>query len=109
MNFSFPAKVTRIVDGDTVDLFAGVTFRLRLIDCWAPERHSEEGRESTEALGKLLPVGSYCDVVLDLSRCKTLADLFSFGRVLGRIRTDSYGDISDRMCESHFASPVRNR
>lgn len=32
------ATVTRVVDGDTIDVEIKRTIRIRLIDCWAPER-----------------------------------------------------------------------
>ena len=36
--FTTKAKVTRVIDGDTVDVEITRKVRLRLKDCWAPEK-----------------------------------------------------------------------
>ena len=51
----FTGIVTRVVDGDTLDV-NGERIRLVLVD--APERDTREGPASTEYLRQLCPVGS---------------------------------------------------
>lgn len=51
----FTGLVTRVVDGDTLDV-EGARIRLVLVD--APERDTREGPAATEYLRQLCPVGS---------------------------------------------------
>lgn len=51
----FTGKVTRIVDGDTIDVRDGsVTRRVRLLDIDSPEKDQPYGKEATRALSKLI-------------------------------------------------------
>lgn len=79
------AHVTRILDGDTVELELRLPIRVRLLDCWAPELRTLEGPAAKEALAKLLPVGSKVVLHVPTDKARNLADVLTFGRVLGHI------------------------
>lgn len=71
----FSGVVTRVVDGDTLDV-NGERIRLVLVD--APERDTREGPASTEYLRRLCPVGSAALVDQD-----DLQRTDAYGRTLG--------------------------
>ena len=67
----FTGTVTKVVDGDTLDV-SGIRIRLVLVD--APEANAREGPDATDFLEKLCPVGGNARVIED-----------------ARQRTDEYG------------------
>jgi endonuclease YncB( thermonuclease family) len=72
-----PLRVSRVVDGDTIDLDNGVTVRLVQID--APEREGEcYGRKAGAELRRLLPAGTKVRLVRDPS----LDNTDRYGRLL---------------------------
>jgi endonuclease YncB( thermonuclease family) len=58
----FAGSVTRVIDGDTLDV-GGTRIRLVLVD--APERDTREGPAATRHLEELCPVGSEAQVYRD--------------------------------------------
>lgn len=69
-DWRFWATVTRVIDGDTVEVTADLgldiyrdRLHVRLLDINAPEMKTPEGPASKEALSQLLPVGSNVMVV----------------------------------------------
>jgi micrococcal nuclease len=62
--FIYNATVTRVVDGDTVDIAVDLGFRsyhsimTRLFGLNAPELHAVGGKESRDALAAKIPPGS---------------------------------------------------
>ena len=102
-----PAEVVRVIDGDTVEVRVCADLRVRLLDCWAPERHTEDGKRSKEAAESLVPVGSECLLEVPLDGHDQVHDIFSFGRVLGSLHSESFGCIADRLVESGHATRSR--
>ena len=58
----FTGTVTRVIDGDTLDV-SGIRIRLVLVD--APEADTREGPAATQYLQRLCPVGSKARVIED--------------------------------------------
>jgi len=85
----FTAKVTRVFDGDTIEVLTSQknTLRVRLAEIDAPERDQPFGQESKKSLSELL-----------LNKQITLVKLGvdNHGRVLGRVFRTS-GDASWQM------------
>ncbi len=106
-NITVPARVERVIDGDTVDVEVCFSFRVRLDDCWAPEKRYHAGKRSSEFLRSVLPVGSKCLVRIDLEKVDQLHDIFTFGRILGRIFNDTHGDVAERSIESGHATRTK--
>ena len=75
------ARVTRIIDGDTLDLRNGRTIRLVQID--APESSGEcYGEQAGGVLSRILPIGS----TVSLERDPSLDDVDAYGRLLRYVR-----------------------
>lgn len=113
------ARVTKIVDGDTVEIVVERTFRIRLEDCWAPEIHTTDptekakGNESRNNLLALIPPGSAVLAFLDAGPTEAFGDSLTLSRVLGRIwRLESDGkpaslDVSSIQVARGFATPKK--
>lgn len=96
-NWTTAGFVSRVIDGDTVEVTITRTLRIRLIDCWAPESkldprvpleqqddEKKAGQKSKEnlcklSLGKNVVVQIPTDPAGDIEKSMTL------GRVLGRV------------------------
>lgn len=79
-----PCRIVRVIDGDTVEVEVRQVYRVRLLDCWAPERKEKGGPESTEHLSRLIDAGGR-DAVLSVPWRERAAERWSLGRVLGRV------------------------
>ncbi len=84
--------ITRVVDGDTVEVEVRRRVRVRIADCWSPEtrktKHpTEKGRglAAQEVAEQFFPVGS--QVVLQIASDGDLdwGDQVTFGRCLGDV------------------------
>jgi micrococcal nuclease len=102
--YTYSAEVSRVVDGDTVDLIIDLGFhikitkrvRLSLID--APEKYTEPGKRSAEFLTKTLPAGSTVTIKTQLDKDD------KYGRVLGEIFiADQISSINKLMIDSGHA------
>ena len=102
------AYVTRILDGDTVELELRLPVRVRLLDCWAPELRTPEGPASKEALTKLLPVGSKVVLHVPTTKAKNASDVLTFGRVLGHIWRKGK-NASAEMVQQGFATEKKQK
>ena len=111
--FTTKANVSRVIDGDTVDVTITRKIRVRLKDCWAPETRTRDleekqrGMASKKYLEKLL---RNKDVVLHIPADKEgdIKDIFSFGRVLGNIFIDEQ-DVSSAMVSVGHATRKKHR
>ena len=111
------ARVTHIVDGDTIDctVLIPLVFRIRLIDCWAAETRTKDLDEKRRGLAakayleKL--IGGNAVRVHIPGRAK-LGDMLTLDRVLGRVwpmqdGKPLSGDLSSRMVEAGHATPTK--
>lgn len=102
------AIVSRVIDGDTVEVLVTIPVTVRLRDCWAPEVHGIDrvaGMLSKHQLESLLPAKSHVLVDIDTKDVDALAGVFTFGRVLGDIWIDSLEhSISTEMVRSGYAT-----
>jgi len=104
-----PARVVGIVDGDTIDVEVSKVVRVRLADCWAPERYHADGPASTANMKRLLPIGSECVLHVPTSS-GDLADVFSFGRVIGHVWSAGAEDsVSEKQVEAGFATREKRK
>ncbi len=97
------AKVVRVIDGDTVDVVISKRVRIRLEDCWAPERRNPGGAESTAHL-RMLVDGK--DVTLHIPGDDDIRRLITFGRFVGRLYVDGQ-DVSRLQVEAGHATESR--
>lgn len=98
-----PCEVIDVYDGDTVTVRLTLDVRVRLLDCWTPEVRTRDAEEkaygiySRETLRDLIG-GRKCLLTVPLENADRLDDLFTFGRLLGRLRNIETGlDASEEM------------
>lgn len=105
--FNYRAKVKKVIDADTVDLYVDLGFhvsvaiRTRLMGIDAPEVSTAEGRTARDWLRRLLPEGT----AVGVSTYKDPND--KYGRWLARIDiTDPVGavyDLADMLVANGYA------
>lgn len=79
------AEVKRVIDGDTLDVELRIPVRVRLLDCWAPERRTPAGVASTQQLQRMAPAGGLVVVHVPTQGADSVQDVFTFGRVLANV------------------------
>ena len=91
------AQVLRVIDGDTIEVEVKRTFRVRMLDCWAPEsrrdpRRKPEEQAEEKAKGQAskehltaLAEGKTVVVSIPLPEDGDVAKIWTMGRVLGRV------------------------
>lgn len=99
----FVGTINNVTDGDTLTLSTDVSMKIRLIDCWAPERYTEQGKRSTANLIRLTSRNQRCIVEVplhdDLGKCTSL------GRILGRVYIEGQSvDLSTLQVQGGFAT-----
>tara|TARA_Y100001973_G_C4984674_1_gene225923 strand:+ start:62 stop:535 length:474 start_codon:yes stop_codon:yes gene_type:complete len=115
-NLTTKAVIKEVYDGDTVVVTIQKDFRVRMLDCWAPEiktRNTEEkkrGQKSKEFLKSLLHVDD--TVIVKIPMTDRIQDSFTFGRVLAYLWKDVDGDgklddVSDVMIQKGFATKTK--
>lgn len=85
-------ELDRVIDGDTVDVRVSRVIRVRLLDCWAPEKRDPGGPESTANIARLLGDGEL--TLLIPSDGDEVKDILTFGRALGWIWSKADADLS---------------
>lgn len=102
------AIVTRVLDGDTIEVETRRTWRLRFLDCWAPETHETQhpnekaiGLKAKQLLVEFLPVGTPVRVRIAGDGDADLADSTTMGRLLAQVWDKESGElINAKMLES---------
>lgn len=96
MSWRVPARVVRVIDGDTVEIDLDLGWRvyrnrerLRIAGLFCPERNTVEGKVAKGAAEELLPVGSQVFVT---SEAKP-----SFERTVGSIELADGRDFAGTM------------
>ena len=115
-NLTTKAVVKEVYDGDPVVVTIQKDFRVRMLDCWAPEiktRNPEEkkrGEESRNFLKSLVNIDD--EVIVEIPMTDRIQDSFTFGRVLAYLWKDIDGDgklddVSDVMIQKGFATKTK--
>ena len=115
-NLTTKAVVKEVYDGDTVVVTIQKDFRVRMLDCWAPEiktRNPEEkkrGEKSRDILKSLVNIDD--KVIVEIPMTDRIQDSFTFGRVLAYLWKDIDGDgklddVSDVMIQKGFATKTK--
>lgn len=109
-----PAKIDRHIDGDTVGVVLSIRATIRLEDCWAAETRTTDPREkvlgvaAAKHIEQLAPLGSDCTVYVPLREGNTLADLFSFGRLIGRVYVSGKNLAREQVRAGHATRQKQN-
>lgn len=81
--------VDRVIDGDTIIVRTAFEYRVRLLDCWAPESRTTDAAEKVKGLkakARLTSLSSGKPVrVFVPIQHGDLSTLITLGRVLGRV------------------------
>jgi endonuclease YncB( thermonuclease family) len=112
--FTTKANVSRVIDGDTVDVTITRKIRVRLKDCWAPETRTRDSNErqkgiaSKKHLEKLLRKNKHVVLHIPADKEGDIKDIFTFGRVVGYIFVDEQ-DVSSEMVSVGHATRKKHR
>lgn len=109
-NVTEQAIVKEVYDGDTIVVTVTKEYRIRMLDCWAPEIkgiEKSEGLKSKEFLETMLKTGD--EVLVEIPTTNRIQDSITFGRFLGYIWKDldndgTYDNISEQMVKNGFAT-----
>ena len=102
-----PCKVLRVHDGDTAtEVEIRVKVQVRYDGCWAPELKEPGGPESRDSAK--LAEGKTGRLFIPLSSSGNVADLFTFGRVVGTLWIDGANESeSARQVRTGHASTTK--
>lgn len=101
--YEYNATVVRVVDGDTVDIDVDLGLRVhtearcRLLGLNAPEKRTEEGRQSAAFLAGLLPAGAAVRIRTQKDRTE------KYGRWLAQVFLGE-ADVGAQMVERGLAT-----
>jgi len=106
------AIVDRVIDGDTIAVHVTWPLVVRLRDCWAPEPRGTSaiaGLAASEYLKTLLKPSQAVIVSIDSGHARSLGDVLSFGRVVGRvwIGKDAERSVSQLMVMAGHATEAK--
>lgn len=97
VGYTVPVTVSRVIDGDTLEVSIVKKINVRLLNCYMPEvkgKNKELGLLAKEYMIRLLENSK--EVILHIPGEENLSNDFTFGRVLGRIYIDGE-DLSEIM------------
>lgn len=116
-NLTTKATVKEVYDGDTIVVTVTREYRIRMLDCWAPEvktrniEEKEKGIASRDFLRNLLQQGD--EVLVQIPLTSRFGDSMTFGRVLAYVWKDIDQDgkldnISEIMVRDGHATKEKN-
>lgn len=127
-----PCEVVEWHDGDTGTVRITLDVRVRLLDCWAPETkgrsltaaekkltkieqqailtkitaEKQRGIDSLKSVSQIAPIGSRGYLEIPLDGVERSDDLFTMGRLLGRVWINGK-DVSALQVDSGHATTVK--
>lgn len=109
-------RIVRCIDGDTLEVEVVRTFRVRLLDCWAPESRTsnaaekELGLASKAHLQAIVPPGTAAVVHVPAAAGGHIEKALTMGRVLGRVwpRDGDPRDLSQRQRDADHATKTKD-
>lgn len=103
-------RVTRVLDGDTVEVAVQQIYRVRLLDCWAKEVHGDskaDGLAAKEHLRNYIEQHGM-NGVLSVPWSEDASRSWSMGRVLGNVWVGGQDkSLSEIQCEAGHATKVK--
>lgn len=78
-------KVTRVIDGDTLEVTITRKFNVRVRDLWCAENSTEEGKLITKSAHALFAAHDDVLVFIPTNDAEKLMDFNSFNRIVGDI------------------------
>ena len=106
------ATVSRVIDGDTVEVVLQMPATLRIKDLWAPELRGIDaiaGHRAKEALETLLPDGASVKVFVPTDQAQSFGDVISFGRPIAEVyRLGDDDPVSEIMIQMGHGTRYKN-
>lgn len=96
------ATITKILDGDTLDVELRIPLRIRLLECYSPESRTRDAEEKKKGIAakqhlKELALDKMGRVFIPTSDARSVTDVLTMERILGRVWIDGDGtDLSER-------------
>lgn len=107
---AYIGHVFNVVDGDTIDVEVSYSFRVRLLDCWAPEKHGESKAEGMASMRNLVRLAAGKDCVVEIPMGTDVKKSLSFDRVLGRVWINGQdSDLSSQQVQGGFATRKKDQ
>ena len=103
-----PCEVVSVHDGDTATVDIKVRAQVRYLSCWSPELKEPGGPEARDRAKQA--EGKHGRVFIPIDGAKSVADLLTFGRVLGEICLD--GDVdseSEKQVKLRLAATAKGK
>lgn len=112
LGVTLPARVVDVYDGDTMVLDVTIRVRVRLEDCWAPEIRGvsqavKDKGEASAAHLREIALDQPAVLFVPITGARTLGDLFSFNRIVGRVYVYDE-DLSKAQVDAGHATAVRS-
>lgn len=105
----YVGHVYNVVDGDTLDVEVSYSFRVRLLDCWAPEKHGDSKAEGMASMRNLIKLAAGKDCVVEIPMGKDVKKSLSLDRMLGRVWVNGQeSDLSSQQVEGGFATSKKD-
>lgn len=103
-----PCEVSHVRDGDTVVVKirdGGMDWAIRLLDCWAPEKYTKEGKEAANFCRQIIETADslYVWIPAPFDPNMLLKNV-SFDRLLGHIFIRQDKTLSEVMVEAGMAT-----
>lgn len=111
---TFPAKVVRVVDGDTLEVEVTRVVRIRMLDCWAPETRTRDIEEKLRGFAakthlEEMAQNQQVKVFIPVKPGQKVGDSFSFGRALGQVWLNGETtSLSEKMVTAGHATRTRD-
>ncbi|TWT63183.1 thermonuclease family protein [Rubinisphaera italica] len=109
-----PCRIVDVYDGDTITIELTIPFKVRLMDCWAPEirgvddETKQRGFAARDHLREITAGRAARLEIRPPKRIDSAGDLFSFERIVGRVWLDGdEEDLSRRMVRAGHATKER--
>jgi len=101
----YVGHIYNVVDGDTIDVDVSYSFRVRLLDCWAPEKHGDSKAEGMASMRNLVKLAAGKDCVVEIPMTTDVKKSLSLDRMLGRVWVNGQeSDLSTQQVEGGFAT-----
>jgi len=108
---SLPCRLVRVLDGDTVEVSlrnSDRKWKLRLLDCWAPEKNTPEGKEAKAYAESLLEGRDDLAVFIPVPEDPLkLLSAATFDRVLSYLFLDSRTTLNESMVQAGHATKTK--
>ena len=109
-----PCVYIRCVDGDTIVVTrrgSDWKWRIRLLDCWAPERRTKAGKAATQFAKSILEESAdeLSAFVPFPKKVKNPLQIFSMRRVLGHIFVGTERTLSEMLVDAGHATKKKKK